>query len=237
MASNTTFFTPADPISINTLLTLTESLMWIIQTVTPSKTKARAAGLGANGDEAAYQAHNGMESLTAVYKCFATTGNLKLPDVGVIASTYHIDSVQLAYDAAGWPTLTVVMHKHSDSSTHAESSCNEYAAGITFPAQFGIPADLGADFSLDSTAVAMRSLSYNLTCTHVDELGGAGNWHAGENRDGVETLEVEFTGVPDDADLTIAETWHTSTDETGTENTAVNSRKLSLTRHLAREAA
>lgn len=236
MASNTTFFTPVDPISINTMLTLEGALQWIIQTVTPSETADRASGLGADGDEAAHQAHNSIERLTVVYKCFATIGNLALPDVGSIAGTYHIDSVQLAYDPVGWPTLTVAMHKHTDSSTHATSSCNEYAAGITFPAQFGIPADLGDDFSLNSAAAAMRSLSYTLTCTHVDELGGTGDWHAGDNHDGVESLEAEFTGVPDDADLTIAATWHTSTDETGTGNTSVNSRKLSLTRHIARKA-
>lgn len=236
MASNTTFFTPADPISINTLLTLEGAAQWIIQTVTPSKTQDRASGLGADGDEAAHQAHNGIERLTVVYKCFGTTGNLTLPDAGAIAATYHIDNVQLAYDAAGWPTLTVALHKHTDASTHDTSSCNEYSSAIVFPAQFGIPADLGEDFSLDSAAVAMRSLSYTLTCTHVDEPGGTGDWHAGDNHDGVESLEAEFTGVPDDADLTIAATWHTSTDENGAGNTAVNSRKLSLTRHIARKA-
>ena len=236
MASNTTFFTPADPISINTLLTLEGALQWIVQTVTPSETADRASGLGADGDEAAHESHNTVERLTATYKCFGTTGSLSLPTVGAVAATYHIDNVQLAYDPVGWPTLTVAMHKHADSATHTEDSCNEYAAGIAFPAQFGIPSTLGTDFASGSALVAMRSLSYALSCTHVDELGATGDWHAGDNHDGVETLDAEFTGDPDDADLTIASTWHTSTDETGTGNTTVNSRKLSLTRHIAREA-
>ncbi len=247
MASNTTFFTPADPISINTLLSLTgESahLAWILQTATPDTQTDRASGLGSNGDEAAWKAHNARKTVTAVYQCFGITGNLKLPNVGIIASTYHIDTVKLDYNPTGFPSLTVTMHKHTGASTHAADSCNEYASPIVFPAQFGIPATLSDNttptpvvmFALTAAGVGMRSLSFGLSCTHVDELGGTGDWLAGDNHDGVETLDLEFTGVPEGADIVIAAVWHTGTDGAPEGNTAVNTRKLSLTRHLARAA-
>lgn len=246
MASTVTFFTNTDPININTLLTLTGSAQWIIQNPSPNSQSDRASGLGANGDEAAWKSHNPREQITVTYKCYAASGNLTLPKVGVVASTYHIDSVKLDYDPVGWPTLTVTVHKHTAASgTHAEDSCNTYATDLVFPAQFGVPVSISDTttpaavvmFALASTAVALKTLSFGLTCTHVDETGGAGDWLAGENHDGVETLDAEFTGVPDDEDLTISALWHKGSDGAPTSNTGASSRKMSLSRHIAREAA
>lgn len=239
MASNTTFFTPTDPIEINTLLDLEEGdAQWIFQSATPETQSDRASGLATNGDEAAWKAYNAKKSVTAVYKCFALSGNLKLPDVGVVASTFHIDSVKLDYDPAGYPTLNVSMHKHTGATTHATSSCNSFATDIVFPAQFGIPSTLFDNtietFALDAAGIGMRSLSFGLGCTHVDELGGTGDWLAGDNHDGVETLDIEFTGAPDDEDFTFDSTWHKGSDGTPESNTSVNTRKVSLTRHIAR---
>jgi len=241
MASSVTFFTNTDPISINTLLTLVGDMQWIIQNPSPNKKSDRASGLGADGDEVAWKAHNASEQITITYKCFAASGTLTLPKVGTVASTYHIDSVKLDYDAAGWPTLTVTVHKHLDASgTHAEDSCRTYATAILFPAQYGIPVSLSdatptVQLALLSTAVGFKSLSFALTCTHVDETGGTGNWLAGDNHDGVETLDAEFTGIPEDADLTIGDGWHNGGDGAPTTNTGASSRKLSLTRHIAHE--
>lgn len=251
MASNTTFFAPTDPIDINTLLTLAGSLQWILQTVTPDSQADRAAGLSANGDEAAWKAHNARQTVTAVYNCYALTGFLTLPIIGTIASTYHIDTVKLAYNPTGYPSLTVTMHKHTGASTHAAESCNTYATDLLFPAQFGIPSAITDDtpehaeapithpvpmFTLSAAGVGMRALAFGMSCTHVDELGGTGDWLAGENHDGVETLDLEFTGVPEGADIVVSALWHTATDGTPEGNTAVNSRKLSLTRHILRAA-
>jgi hypothetical protein len=243
MASNTTFFTPLDVIAINTLLTLEGAAMWIIQTAAPSSSKDRASGLKADGDEAAHVNHNARETVSLTYKCFATTGNLSLPKVGTVAGGYHIDSVALAYSPTDWPTLTVTVHKHGDGSTHADDSCRTYSTDIVFPAQFGVPALLDdntpvtpvSQFAMAATGVGMRSLSFSLTCTHLDEQGGTGNWLAGENHDGVETLDAEFAGLPDDTDMTYAATWSLVTSGASSGNTTLNSRSVSLTRHIAKD--
>ena len=241
MASQVTFFAPVDPININTLLSLEGALQWVVQNPAPNTQADRASGLGANGDEAAWKSHNLRKQVTITYKCFAASGNLILPKIGVIASTFHIDNVKLDYDPVGWPTLTVAIHKHLGASTHAEASCNTYATDIVFPAQFGVPTSISTAtptvmFALGSTAVALKTLSFSLTCTHLDELGGTGDWLAGDNHDGVETLDAEFTGIPADADLTISAAYHKGSDGDPTTNTGASSRKLSLTRHIAREA-
>jgi hypothetical protein len=252
MASNVTFFTPTDTLAINTLLSLTNAYQWLIQSNTPNKTNARASGLKANGDEGAWKSHNAVDRRTLVYECHALTLSLTVPVVGTVTATgYHIDSVKLAYNAAGWPQLTVVIHKHAGAASHTASSCNTFATKLVFPAQFGIPTELTdntydagppevaavVEFELEVATIGIRSLEWNLSATHVDELNGEGEWLAGDTRDGVETLDVEFTGQPDDSDLTIDASWHTGTDDTPAGNTAVNTRKLQLTRHVARVAA
>jgi hypothetical protein len=252
MASNVTFFTPTDTLAINTLLSLTLSAQWLIQSNTPNRTKERSSGLAANGDEGAWNPYNDVERRTLVYECHALTGNLTVPAVGtVIATGWHIDSAKVGYNAVGMPQLTVQIHKHMGALSHTAASCNTFASKVLLPAQFGIPSvitddtydagppevDAVTEFELEVATIGMRALEWGMTATHVDELDGVGNWIAGETRDAVETLDAEFTGVPDDGDLTIDASWHKGADD-GTEgNTAVNTRKIQLVRHVARVVA
>jgi hypothetical protein len=250
MASNVTFFTPTDTLAINTLLSLTESAQWLIQSNTPNRTKARAAGLQGDGDEGAWHAHNDVDRRTLVYENHAVTGNLTVPSVGTVtASGWHIDSVKVVYNAAGFPKMTVVIHKHMGATSHTAASCNIFTSKVLLPAQFGIPSEITDDtydagppevpavveFELEVATIGMRTLEWNLTATHVDELDGEGEWLAGDTRDGVETLDAEFTGQPDDGDLTIDASWHKNSDDAPEGNTAVNSRKIQLVRHVARD--
>lgn len=245
MASEIKFFDPTDPININTLLELTEDEdpKWELQTAAPEATSDRSQGLARNGDEAAWRAYNSRATNTATYKCYAATGMLKVPRTGVVASGWHIDTAKVDWDPVGWPTLTVTMHKHTGATNHAENSCNTFASSIALPAGMCIPETLtdGAVsepvifFDLGTSAVGLRSMSYTLACTHVDETGRDGDWLAGENRDGSETLEIEFTGQPDDADLTIHSSFHKGGDGKPEGNTQANTRRLSLVRHIPRE--
>lgn len=241
MATTPTFFSPTDAIDINTLLGLGETdPKWVIQTAGPSTQKDRASGLGADGDEVAKEEYNKRKSVSLTYKCFSATGNLSLPSVGTISGGYHIDSVALAYSPTDWPTLTVTAHKHDDGATHAADSCRTYTTDLVFPAQFGVPSSISDGtatvmFAMSVAGIGMRSLSFSLACTHVDEQGSAGNWLAGENHDGVETLDAEFTGVPASGDLTIHADWTMTSDGETSGNTAVDSRTVSLTRHIAKD--
>jgi hypothetical protein len=156
-----------------------------------------------------------------------------------VTGGYHIDSVALAYSPTDWPTLTVNAHKHDNGATHAADSCRTYTSALTFTAGFGVPSSVKEGttsiFSLSAAGIGMRSLSFSLACTHVDEQGSAGNWLAGENHDGVETLDAEFTGVPASGDLTIHADWTMTSDGETSGNTAVDSRTVSLTRHIAKD--
>lgn len=244
MASTVSFFAPADPLLINTLLSLTGDAMWIHQTNAPAKSSDRAQGLKANGDEAAWRAHNVKGSGSVVYKCFLATGALTIPAAGIVTNTNHVDSVKLGYDPVGWPTLTVAYHKHLGAATHLATGgavCNSFATTLAFPAGFGIPSSLVdltpvtpvVQFEIASAAVGMKALEYTLSCTHVDESAN-GDWLAGDNRDGVEQIDAETTGVPDDGDVDVDATWHNANDGQSEGNTSANSRKLSYSRHVAR---
>lgn len=220
MAGDVEFFAPTDVFSIGD--------DWKVQTTEKSKTKERASGLGATGDEIAHKDHSEQDGLTCTYKCYVETGNLTLPKVGAISGGYHIDSINLAYSPTDWPTLTVTGHKHSPTS-HTTGSCRTYTATPVFPAQFCIPSNV-TSLSMTDASIGMRSLTYDLSCTHVDE-DKCGGWLAGENHDGVETLAAEFTGVPDS--LTIADGWTQTEKGDSSGNTAVTTSSVSITQHIA----
>ena len=239
--SNPKFFFPTEPFDLNAELSITaEGDRWCLQTVNPTKTKQRASGLCRDGDETAWQAYGTQQSVSAVYKCYAPTGNLKVPSVGLIANGWHVDSSTVAYSQTDWPTITLAMHKHDDGASHTKDSCRTYSPGLKMPAQFGVPELISdttsvAQLKLNNPAIGMRSLSYALSATHIDENRSNGNWLAGENHDGVETLDAEFTGAPDDTDLTVAAGWHRSSEGTTEGNTAVDTKTLSLVRHIGRD--
>lgn len=240
MASETGFFNPDDLIDINTLLDLEGLAQWEIQTGTPSKSKDRAFGLDRYGDENASKEHNPNEKIVLVYECQAEEGFLVIPKAGQIAETYHIDSLKVDYKPNGWPTLTVNAHKHTGTTgTHAADTCRMYSSTLALPAQFGIPAEIKdlldvSSFKINTTACGLKTLSYGLGVTHVDEF--LTEWLAGENRDGTETLDVSFSGIPIDADLTFAAAWHTPTDSSPKSNSAPSSRSISKVKHIKKDA-
>src|SRR3990167_7645116 len=165
------FFNPADVLALGGT--------WIQQENNLADSVSRAQGLGATGDEAASQTYDGKTSGTLVYESHAetvVTPALVLPQVGWVLGRSLVDSWTLAYSMTGWPKLTVTVHQH-DANVHADATLNEFTTTIIFPAQFGIPVSLtlvatGTAWSFTDTDVGMRSLSYTLGCTHVDESDG-----------------------------------------------------------------
>ena len=223
------FFNPSDLLSLGG--------DWIVQDHNIAAANQRAQGLAATGDEAASKLYDGKTSGSIAFECHAETGSLTLPNVGAVKGGYHIDSLQLVYNPAGWPKLTLNVHKHDDNS-HAADSMNEFAPSPTFPAQFGVPRGLtigaGAQ-SITDTACGIKSMTYNLACTHVDELDEAGDHLAGENRDGAETLAIEYTKNP----AVIANTgagWSQMSGGSTLSNTAAETASYSWEAHVVREA-
>jgi hypothetical protein len=206
----------------------------LIQTVRPSAQKDRSAGPKADGDEGGYKEHNNRTALTCTYKCYAVAGDLALPKVGLVTGDYHIDSVRVDL-SADWPTLTVTAHKHGTAS-HAEGGCRLYTPSVTIAAGWGVPLQIGGAYIMSDASLGSKSASYQLAVTHVDELDiSTGEWKAGENRDGVETVEAEFLGQPSDENLTVTAGWTLGSSETPDSNTASSARSISLEHHLAKD--
>lgn len=223
------FFNPSDVLSLGG--------DWVVQDNGLADSNQRAQGLKANGDEAASQLYDGKTAGTIKYECFASSGNLVLPNVGSVMGGYHIDSISLTPQATGWPQLTVTVHQHDDNA-HVDGDFNEYAPSIVFPAGYGIPRTLalvatGTAFSLDDTDAGMRGMTYTLGCQHQDEPDGSGNHLAGQNRDGVETLAVEFTKDP--AVVTVAAGWDEMSDGSPKSNTAAETASMQWEHHITRE--
>jgi hypothetical protein len=237
MASLIKFFEPVDLLALNTLLDLEGTAQWLIQSNSRTASRDLAKGLNGKGDVGASKEHNKRESRTFVYECQAETGELTLPLVGTVTlGGWHIDSVKLDYAPSGWPKLTVQAHRHTGATNHTAGSCRTYSCTLSLPAQFGVPTEITdltdpgpvTIFSLDTAAVAMRSLSYGLSVTHLDETGGTGDWQAGENRAGLETLDAQFLGTVDADDLTVGAGWHQPADGDEDSNQAAGTASLSL---------
>ena len=198
----------------------------------PEKTEQRAVALGPTGDEIAWKAHGAKEAYSATFVSSATEGNLILPNAGKIVAGVHIDSVSVNYPASGFPILTLAGHKHLAGALDA--SCKEYAPSVTLPARFGVPSTITGAFTLEEEAqVGMRSLTYTLTCTHLEEPDGEGGNLASDNHDGVETLAIELTGQAAPEEYTVDLTWHQGSSKLNQSNVAATTKSLSLTKHVS----
>lgn len=217
------FFNPSDILSLGG--------DWIVQEDNLADSSERAQGLAANGDEAASKLYGGKSTGSVVFECHEETGNLTLPNVGEVKGGYHIDNWSLVYSPTGWPRLTVNVHQHDDN-VHADGEMNEYAPTLTCPAQFGCPTALG--FSTSDTDVGVRSITYTLGCQHQDEPDSVGDHLAGENRDGEETLAVEFTKAP--SAMTAPAGWDENSNDSKHSNTAAETGSYNWVNHVARVA-
>ncbi len=240
MSEKVPFFTPTDVFGL-------AGAEWKLQTgANPATTEQLAVALGSSGDAIAQQGYGKAASGSCVYICEKATGSLVLPKVGMVTTTgWHIDSISVAGSPTGWPTLTVNGHKHIAGNGHTAGSCRQYASTIKLPARFGVGDQIPSNGSVpvfeldDETELGMRGYNYTLACTHVDEQDGEGGHLAGDNHDGVETLQVDMTGHADPAtDYTVASDWHVdSLGLSDQSNTAATKASVSLTKHISAEAA
>ena len=220
------FYNPTDVIGIGT--------PWVIQTANPVAQSSRANGLGADGDEVAWKEYDKKTALSLTYKSYDLTGSLVLPVIGAVMEGYHVDSFNVGYDPNGSPSLNVSCHKHTGTTgSHVDGDPRKYTTALSLPAQFGIPFVLANVFNLTNAGIGIRSMTIGVSCTHSDELNGKGEWLAGNNNDGAETVDVEFTGVPADGEISVDAAWHDNSDATPKGNTVAESRKLNLVRHFA----
>ena len=212
----------------------------------PSKQNNKASELGSDGDEIASGEFDAKTSVTCVYGPTAYTGNLTIPAVGQIKNGHHVDSVSIAYNQQGFPSMTVTGHKHEAGSPDAD--CRTYTAKVVLPARkIGVPSALvdtatptaGDVFKLNAEAeVGMKGLTYTLSCTHVDEPDGDAGHLAGNNHDGVEKIDVEMSGEADSDEYTVGTGWFVETNASGNQgNTTKTTRSISMSKHIAHDVA
>lgn len=217
---------------------------WEIQSGgSPSLSRQRAQALKANGDELKAAQYDAKIEYSLNYKPTRYTGDdgLTLPPVGKILNGAHVDSVSLTYSQTDFPTLAVTAHRHAavDGTPATHGPCRAYSPSVVLPPRaIGVPSSLkdsvGATIFTCPTGIGMRSLAYSLSVTHLDELDGDGVHLAGQNRDGVETLTVEFTGEVAISELAIDSGWMLpDSSSVAQSNEAATTTSVTLQRHLA----
>lgn len=221
---------------------------WELQTgANPSTARQRAQALKANGDQLAAVQYGAQASYTENYVAKKVSGDaaLVLPNVGAVSGGAHIDSVTVAYTQKDFPTLAVAAHRHADAAgaLQAHDACRVYTPSVKLPPRaVGVPSTLkdteGNAIFTCPAGVGMRSLTYALTVTHVDEPDGEGGHLAGQNRDGVETLTIELTGKVVTSELAIHSSWMLPDSDADSQgNTAATTKSITLTKHLAYDEA
>lgn len=237
MAGTVKFFDPSDPLSLTD---------WEIQKGgNPSLVKQRAQALDKNGDEFRRQQYGGQTSVTLDYICKKVSGYADVPEVGSVVGGWHVDSWTVTYTQQNWPTLSVSCHKHDTSKGGVvDADCRTYAPSFKIPVAWGVPTELpkatsGNVFELSSGAVVTtRGMTLSMQVNHVDEADNAGEHFAGDNYDGSETLNVDFTGDVDPAtDYTLDSDWTDDTFSKDQGNTQATTSSLSASHHVGHTVA
>ena len=204
----------------------------------PNTSEQRASMLGKHGDEIRWQGYGKQTALTATFGAITNTGDLIVPNAGTVIAGVHIDSLSVAYTNTGFPTLTLNGHKHDHGKPH--DTCRMYAPTIKLPSIFGCPRKLTTTDATPKTAfgltleaeIDVRSVTYSLTCNHIDEPDREGGHLASDNYDGSETLAVELTGDAEATEYEVGDDWQATADNRTNGNTVATTSSLTLTRHL-----
>lgn len=207
-------------------------------------TRERASELGADGDEVAHATHGARSTTSFIFIHDGDGDALVFPNPGTVSGGWHIDdfSVVWSRDAIA-PKMTVNCHKHESGTNHSSGSCRTYTPSLVAiaPQTFGCPSAFSGGtgkngFTLAQGAVVdLRDATYTVKCSHVDEANRTGGELAGNNYDGVETLEVNLTGEATSDDWT--SDWDRVSDGVTPSNTGATATKLSFEHHLAHDTA
>lgn len=234
MNEHVTFFAPECPAAIITLMGNT----WEFQNQNAEqRSKDYINELGRSGDEIIKALVNGKTATGWQFVCTATTSTSILPSglkAGSVVGGYHIDSIEVGWDRGQVkPKITIVAHAH-DGVDGGHNACRTYTPSVSFAAvAFGIPSDLGAVALSSEAEVDFRSATYRLAVSHIDETGRSGNQLKGDNHDGVETMNVEFTGDADADDYEIEDGWSAPHSGRTPSNTGVTTSSLELVHHIS----
>lgn len=226
MAASTEFFNPSDPFGLSG---------WECQSDDIRTSYQRAQALDRKGNECAHRTYGGQTSITIPY--VITADNAVIPKVGLVAGSaevgfWHIDKITVTFTNNDFVKMSIEAHKHEGGSSHAASSCRTYTGSLgAIASQFGCPATIcGLTIPADA---GVRSITYTLECNHVDEPGSQGDWLAGDNYDGKETVSVELC---DTQALTAATGWDLMNKGSNPSNTGATASSGDAEHHLVDDA-
>ncbi len=197
-------------------------------------TKDRASALGADGDEFRHADHNEQKTVSATYVPDGTaTDKLAVPKAGCVLDGWVVDSVSLAYSQE-FPVLTVNGHRRTKVVSGAYANMRTYSPTIDLPyVALGVPDQIGP-----VKCEGARSATYELSCTHVPEVGGQDYLVGADNHDGVETLTVESVcAVTVDSAFADKDKWTDTSRAKNKSNSGATANQVTLVRHLAHDAA
>ena len=216
------FFNPTSPFGALT--------GWSVQNENPTTGSTRAQALGSVGLEIASRLHDSRTNVSATY--VATAADAPIPRVGQVLNGYHVDSVNVVYSNTAFAQMTLTGHKHVDAANDSHGATGkvprQFAGSLTTVGTlFGCPsAPLGVTIP---TGAGVRSVNYNLSVNHVDELGSEGKWLNGDNYDPTETVEVELC---DSGVITAATGWDLTSAGNTLGNTAAETATATVEKHL-----
>lgn len=220
---------------------------WELQTGgNPTLTRQRAQSLKANGDQLNAVQYGAQIAYVENFTAKTVVENelknaLDIPGAGAISNGAHVDSLQVSYTQTAAPTLAVNSHKHAaiNGTPKDHDPCRIYTGTVVLPIRaIGVPSTLkdkdGKTIFTCPVGIGMKSLTYGLAVTHTDEQDGDGGHLAGQNRDGVETLTIEFTGKVEVSELSIDGSWMLpDSDADGQGNTIATTKSITITKHIS----
>ena len=229
------FFAPDGEIDLS-------SSHWTFQDGGAINTSAdRDSEPGKDGDELLATLHNSRSTTSFSYVHDGTGTYYTFPKIGSIPDGWHIDSIRCIWDRSkARAHLTVNCHKHNAGANHTTAPRKYTPSLAQIPVvSFGVPAVFtgGSNknaFTLDQNAVVdLRTATYDVSCTHIDEPGRNGNVLKSNNHDGVETLSLELTGsvLPDD----YTTDWSQPASANTPSNSGVTTSSLTLEHHIAHD--
>ena len=226
-----------------------------------TENRQEAAALKADGDFLRSAQYDKKATVSMDYVAKSKTGTdprYTMPAVGDRgrsandAPYVHIDSFRLSYGQNALPSLNISGHYHTDgtvasgTTNYGHEECRKYVPSIEPPAmdigvpdQFGTASDPDAAFALsENAAVDIRTATYSMQVNHVDELTRDGGHLKGDNYDGTETLEIEFTGLAvEGTDFTVGSGWTLQNKGRSRGNTQFGTSRITLTHHVAHYVA
>lgn len=208
-----------------------------VQTTNHSTSQQRAAAADKHGDEKTSTLYGGQDSVTETFKVFQSEGTFSVANIvpGTVVDGYHVDSLTVTWSPTDFPEVSVSAHKHTDLATGVTSHGTPHRKAVSSlqpPAGFGA-CGIAALVGVEDTSIAPSGATYTLGITHEDAQDCGGGYLASQNRDGVETLQVNFVGIAtiDQSSGKPMEGWDMTASSKDKGNTAAETSSFTFEKH------